>query len=210
MLPSSGGLFQVPDVAAQAADAREPRLPPEHLRHRVGIEAALLHHEQDPEHVEVAHTVVLGQARLRRQAETGFDRDAAADAGHARTAAQVAGDVANGPPHQRLRAFRGGAVAGAVEPVATDAQLLLPLVRNGIRGGALGHAIEERGFEQRDQRRLRQHAAERPHGRDVGRIVRGRQKRHRLHGREHIIVDEAGTGDRSRMHGFEADGGQVG
>ena len=63
--------------------------------HRVRVEPALLHHEQHGEDVEVADAVVLRQARLRREAEAGLDRHAVADARHARTAAQVAGDVAH-------------------------------------------------------------------------------------------------------------------
>ena len=86
----------------------------------------------------------------------------------------------------------------------------LPLVRNGVGGGGVRHAVEERRFEQRDQRRQRQHAAERPHRGHVRRVVRGRQERHRLHGGQHLVVYQAGPGDGPGVHGLEADGGQVG
>ena len=76
---SGGRLLQVADVSAQAADAREARPARQQVRHRVGVEPSLLHHEQRGEHVEVADAVVLRQARLRRQAEAGFDGDSVAD-----------------------------------------------------------------------------------------------------------------------------------
>ena len=43
--------------------------------------------------------------------------------GHARTAAEVTGDVARRAAEQRLRALGRGAVAGAVEAVAAHAEL---------------------------------------------------------------------------------------
>ena len=203
-------LFQVANVAAQPADARESRLRGQQRRHRVGVEVALLHDEERREHVEIADAVILRESRLRRQAEAGFNSHAVTNARHAGTAAEMAGDVAHASREQGLHALCGRTVARPVEPVTADAQRFLPFVRNGIGGGRGWHPFEKRRLEQRDQRRPGQHAAEGPHRGHVWRVVRGRQERHCLHGRQHLVVDEAGAGDGSRMHGFEADRGQVG
>ena len=111
-LPPAAAAAEVANVAARSADARQSRFGGQNPRHLVDAEFEALHDEQHRERVDVAGAVVLRQARLRRHAETGIHRYAAANGRHAGTPAQMAGNVAQAGPAEesaaRARWPRGG------------------------------------------------------------------------------------------------------
>ncbi len=101
------------------------------------------------------------------------------------------------------------AVAGPVEAVPPHPQPG-PLAGDRVGRGRLVERVEEGRLEEGHERQGGGASAEGPHGRDVRRVVGGGDEGELLHRCEHRLVDEPGPAERPRVHGLEADRGQVG
>ena len=198
------GLVQIAQVAARAADPGEARLAAEQRRHLVRRERELLHHVQHGEHVDIAHAVVLRQARLGRGAHAHVDRHCLAKGCDTRAATEMPGDVPQiVAAKEGLRAFAGRAVTGSVKTVAANAVFRAPRIRHGVGGRRFIHESVRKGLHDRDQRNAGQLLAKGLDRRDVGRVVRGREEGKLLHRGQEGIVDKLRRVERTGMNRLE-------
>ena len=86
-------------------------------------------------------------------------------------------------------------VRGAVEPVTADVVLLAPRARDGVRVRDLRDRVVEGRVEDHHLRQVGEQLAGHRDALEVGRVVQRRQRHQRLHGRDHVVVDQGRLGE---------------
>ena len=98
---------------------------------------------------------------------------------------------------------------GAVEAVAADAVILVPMPGDRVQLAAQRRAAVEGRLETADARRPRRHPGELADRRHVGRVVRRRQAEEVLHTADDVVIQFDDAGDGTGVDGLEADGVEV-
>ena len=122
----------------------------------------------------------------------------------------MTGNVAQvGPAEQLLHPLARGAVARPMKAVASYAELLAPAPRHGVRGGSVIHRVEEGGFEQHYERKVRKGFPERADCGNVRGVVSRRVKGELLHGLQHGVIHPMCAAQRTGMDRLETDCAQA-
>ncbi len=200
-------------VAADAGNAQQAGLLVEDGVHALGVEALLLHDGDQDAGIHVAAAGAHDDAFQRGQAHAGVHALAPVHGRDGGAVAQVAGhdlQPLDGLAQQGGRAVGHVAVAGAVEAVAAQAELLAEVVGQAVGEGVVGHAVVEGGVEHGDVGHLGEHLAGGLDAHGVGRVVQGGVEGQLLDLLQDGVVDHDGIAEvRAAVGHAVADGRDV-
>jgi hypothetical protein len=93
-------------------------------------------------------------------------------------------------PQSSFRLLRNILMTGAMEPIATHAVLLIPLIRHGIQKMGLGQGLMKRRVENRHLGNARKRGLTRPDPPQIGRIVQRRKAIAGRNGIQYIHINQ--------------------
>ena len=147
----------------------------------------------DNTRVDVAGAGAHNQAGKRGKAHGGLDGVAGVHRGDGCAVTQVADDLLQVVAAEQLSGLAGDElVAGAVEAILADLQLLGQLGVDGVGVRLCGQVGEERGVKDADMRHVGEQLSGGVDALDARRVVQRSQRRQILHGVHDFFVDENG------------------